>query len=273
MSHQTVSPETVVIAAVETALGMPRERPLMVGLCGAQGSGKSTLAAALARHFSGAVALSLDDFYCTRAERMRLAAEVHPLLATRGVPGTHDLTLAQATFAALDRGEAVPLPKFDKAADDRVDPMQWPIAPPCRRVIFFEGWCVGARAQSEQALVAPINRLEREEDQTGTWRRHANAALESYQPLFARIDQLILLRAPDWDTVLGWRLEQEHALRRSNATGVGIMDDAAVARFVSHYERLTRHILDEMPRRADLVLQLAADRTCVAVRTRAAVDF
>lgn len=255
-------------AAVEKALAEPRELPLMVGLCGAQGSGKSTLAAALTERVPGAVALSLDDFYLTRKERMRLATDVHPLLATRGVPGTHDVSLALTTFGALDRGEEVPLPRFDKAADDRVDPSLWPVAPPRCRLIVFEGWCVGARPQPAEMLAAPINRLERESDQIGLWRRHANAALACYQPLFARLDMLIFLRAPDWETVLGWRLDQEHALRRSGANGVGVMDDAAVAAFVSHYERLTRHILDEMPDRADLVLQLACDRSCVNVRSK-----
>jgi D-glycerate 3-kinase len=263
-----VSSEDIVLAAVEKALAMPRERPLMVGLCGAQGSGKSTLAAALARRITGAVALSIDDFYLTRAERMRLAADVHPLFATRGVPGTHDVGLALETFAALDRGEAVALPRFDKAVDDRADPTLWPIATAHCRLIIFEGWCVGAIPQPEEALASPVNRLERECDQGGLWRRHANAALADYQDLFRRLDRLVLLRAPDWETVLGWRIEQEHALRHASGDGIGIMDDDAVANFVSHYERLTRHILDEMPARADLVLQLAEDRSCVSIRTK-----
>ena len=41
------------------------------------------------------------------------------------------------------------------------------------------------------------------------------------------------------------------------------MTDEAVARFVSHYERLTRHILREMPWRADLVLRLDERRRVI----------
>jgi D-glycerate 3-kinase len=37
-----------------------------------------------------------------------------------------------------------------------------------------------------------------------------------------------------------------------------------VARFVAHYERLTRHILKEMPGRADLVIRLDATRRVIA---------
>lgn len=263
-----MSPEQILLAALEPLLEGARERPLMVGLCGAQGSGKSTMSAALARRLPDTVVLSLDDFYLTREQRKSLGAEVHPLFETRGVPGTHDLPLALATFAALDRGEPVPLPQFDKAVDDRIDPALWPTAPSHCRLIIFEGWCVGAVPQPESALAAPVNELERDRDPMGIWRSHVNEALAAYQLLFARIDTLALLRAPDWETVLGWRTEQEHALRRSRLDGVGMMDDAAVAEFVSHYERLTCHILNEMPGRADLVLQLTGDRSCVDVRAK-----
>ena len=262
-----MSPEEVLLAAAERLLESTLERPIVMGLCGAQGSGKSTLAASLVRRLPDTVVLSLDDFYLTRAQRASLAAEVHPLFATRGAPGTHDLPLALRTFAALDRGEPVPLPQFDKSIDDRLDPALWPIAPSRCRLIIFEGWCVGAIPQPAAALETPVNELERDRDAAMIWRRHANEALAAYQQLFARIDTLVLLCAPDWETVLGWRIEQEHTLRRSRDDGVGIMDDAAVAAFVSHYESLTRHILSEMPGRADLVLQLAFDRSCVDART------
>ena len=263
-----MSPEEILLTAAERLLEGRAERPIVMGLCGAQGSGKSTLAASLVRRLPDTVVLSLDDFYLTRAQRASLAAEVHPHFATRGAPGTHDLPLALQTFAALDRGEPAPLPQFDKAIDDRIDPALWPIAPSRCRLIIFEGWCVGAVPQPEAALAIPVNQLERDRDAMGIWRRHANEALSAYQLLFARVDTLALLRAPDWETVLRWRIEQEHALRRSRGEGAGIMDDAAVTEFVSHYERLTRHILNEMPGRADLVLQLAGDRSCVNVSAK-----
>jgi len=265
-----VSPETILFEAVEAALAGRSRGPLVVGLCGAQGSGKSTLAARLAAQFERTAILSLDDLYRTRAERQVLARQVHPLFATRGVPGTHDVALGLATLATLDRGEGVPLPRFDKATDDRADPATWPHAAAGCRLLLFEGWCVGAVPQEEAALAEPVNDLEAEEDRQGIWRRYANAALAGdYQRLFARIDLQVLLAAPNFETVLDWRLEQERALRASGADGSGVMDDPAVARFVRHYERLTRHILGEMPNRVDLVLQLGRDRSCVGVTRRA----
>lgn len=244
----------------------PAGRPFVLGLCGAQGSGKSTLAAGLAERFERTAILSLDDLYRTKAERVALARTTHPLLATRGVPGTHDVALGLATFDALGRGEAAALPRFDKACDDRAPTGRWGHAPAGTRLLIFEGWCIGAQPQPEAALIEPINALEREEDAGGLWRRAVNAALAGeYQRLFARIDRLMLLAAPGFEVVRGWRIEQERELRaRAAPDAPGLMGDAEVARFIQHYERLTRHILAEMPARADCVARLAADRSLLS---------
>lgn len=264
-----------VIARAADAAMRASTRPLFVlGLCGAQGSGKTTLASALTRRFEAdgtpTAVLSIDDLYRTHAERERLGGTVHPLLRTRGVPGTHDVDLGLAVIEALDDGRAAPLPRFDKARDDRCPPSQWPHAKAGTRLLILEGWCVGARPEPEAALAEPVNALERDEDGDGRWRRFVNAALaDDYQRLFARIDGLVLLAAPDFAVVRDWRIEQEHALRAQAPPGSpGLMDDAAVTRFVQHYERLTRHILTEMPARADLVVSLAEDRSPIAIRTR-----
>jgi D-glycerate 3-kinase len=235
---------------------------LVVGLCGAQGSGKSTLAAGLAALFERegvpAAILSIDDLYRTKAEREALARIVHPLLRTRGVPGTHDVALGLSVIETLAAGRPCPLPRFDKATDDRAPSPRWDVAPAGTRLLILEGWCVGARPQPEAALIDPVNALERDEDPEAIWRRHVNAELAgAYRGLFGRLDLLVLLAAPGFDIVLRWRIEQEHALRHGHGGG---MSDAEIARFIQHYERLTRHILAEMPGRADLTIPLAEDR-------------
>ena len=275
-------PDPVILAAaaalINDAMRTCPSRPVVIGICGAQGSGKTTLARALAADCTArglaAAMLSIDDLYLGRAERQRLAREVHPLLATRGVPGTHDVALGVATLAALARGEPVALPRFDKAGDDRAAPRAPDRAPGDCAVLLFEGWCVGARAQPPETLAAPVNALERDEDPHGTWRKYANAALAGpYQALFGRIDRLLLLAAPGFEAVFDWRRQQEHDLRAGTGArpipgAPGIMDDAALARFVRHYERLTRHILAEMPPRADCVVRLDRERRPATILSR-----
>ena len=101
-------------AAVRQRLDARDSRPFVLGLCGSQGSGKSTVSAALERVLAadgiGCVTLSLDDLYKTKTERERLAREVHPLFATRGPPGTHDLDLAFDLLNALEQGRAGRVP-------------------------------------------------------------------------------------------------------------------------------------------------------------------
>ncbi|HZC16442.1 MAG TPA: kinase, partial [Caulobacteraceae bacterium] len=233
-----------------------------VGLCGPQGSGKTTSARVLKRLLATeglrAVVLSLDDLYLPLAARRRLAAEVHPLLITRGVPGTHDVDLGLEVLASLPRPGRTMMPRFDKASDDRVAPT--PIEGPAD-VILFEGWCVGARPQDPAALEQPVNDLERQRDPDAVWRAYANRLLAGpYQTLFADFGLLVLFKVASFDVVLGWRQEQE---RKAPKRG---MSNAEVAAFIRHYERLTNWIQAEMPARADVVARLDPDRAIGEVR-------
>lgn len=268
MSLESLSAAALIERAIQARLSGWGRRPLVVGVCGSQGSGKSTVCKTLTTRFSQAglqvANLSIDDLYLPLAERVTLAKHVHPLLRTRGVPGTHDTKLGVHTLHALAHGGRVPLPRFDKASDDRRPKAEWDSIEGPAQLVLFEGWCVGTRPQTLQALDQPVNALEANEDVGGRWRRYVNDALGGeYQGLFAKIDLLVLLAAPSFDVVLKWRTQQEQELR-AQATGSGVMTDAELARFIQHYERITRHALIEMPARADLVVRLAPDRTVVA---------
>ncbi|MEQ8514644.1 MAG: hypothetical protein RIC38_03480 [Chromatocurvus sp.] len=236
--------------------------PLLVGINGCQGSGKSTLCDYVATrlgalHACNTVVLSLDDFYLSREERRHLAATVHPLFATRGVPGTHDMSLLTKTLDALsgaNAGDSVEIPRFDKAADDRRPATAWDRVTGPVDIILLEGWCLGARP--EASLEAPVNALEAEEDADGCWRQSVNEALKSqFVPLYARVGVWVMLRAPAFDAVYQWRLEQEHKLART-ASGESVMSDTEVARFIQFYQRLTCHCLATLPRHMDVTYNL-----------------
>ena len=250
----------LVAATLDDAL---RSGARVYGLSGLQGSGKSTLAAQLGaearRRGLGCALLSIDDVYLTRDERSRLACEVHPLLATRGPPGTHDVALAIDVLDALREGRDVALPRFDKLDDDRLPRTQWPRAGKVD-LVLFEGWFLGTPAEDAAALDAPVNALERDEDPDGHWRRWCNAALaRDYPALWQRIDRLLLLQAPSFEVVPDWRWQAEQTLQASRP-GVAGMDRPAIDRFVQHCERTGRQALRTLPGIADRVIALDARR-------------
>lgn len=255
-----------VVALLEFALATPGRRPPVFGLAGLQGTGKSTVAmqlAALGReHGLRVVALSIDDFYLGRRERLRLAREVHPLLATRGPPGTHDVALACATLDALRAmrgGDPVRLPRFDKIADRRLPPSRWTQVRDRPDLIVFEGWFLKTPPQAARRLAAPLNALERDEDRDGRWRRYCNAALADYAPLWARIGRLLFLQGPGFEVVPGWRWQQERTLQSARPDRRA-MSRAQVMRFVQFFERVSRQALRTLPGIADRTLRLDARR-------------
>lgn len=257
-----------------------RAEALVVGVNGPQGCGKSTTVASLKTlletYYGLRVAIvSIDDFYLTRAERQLLGQTVHPLLVTRGVPGTHDMDLAMRSLALLSSNASgtVAVPLFDKAIDDRMPESRWPQFVMPIDVILFEGWCVGAMPEPEQALATPRNELEADEDHDGTWRQYVNLSLAAgYRDLFDRLDALILFSCGDFSWVYDWRRQQEqdNAARAQARAGMttAIMNDAQLKRFVLHYERITTHCQRVLPELADVVVPLSKSRQVAALRWR-----
>jgi len=253
----------------------PFTQTQVIGINGAQGAGKSTfcelLKLTLEKGFGLKVAvLSIDDLYLSRLERKKLANTVHPLLVTRGVPGTHDIGLGIETIRSLSQAhnkEITLIPRFDKATDEVLPTNKWEKFTGRADVILFEGWCVGALPQPDTYLDQPVNQLEQNEDTNEAWRRFANWELKhKYTELFGFINFLIMLKVPSFDSVFQWRKLQEERLRQCsglNGSDGHIMDDNQLQRFIDHYERLTRYMLDEMPKRADLVYEISSEhRIC-----------
>ncbi len=243
-----------------------QQHPFLLGINGAQGTGKSTLADFLcffahSLHSWNVATLSIDDFYLTLEQRADLAHTIHPLLKTRGVPGTHDLQMLSCSLNELRNakaGDSVPLPRFNKATDDRADPSDWPSVDGPVDMIILEGWCVGTEAQTKAELASPVNALEEKEDPHGTWRTYVNTKLQSdYANVFAQIDTLVFLKAPSFDAIRRWRTEQEQKLAATKPSGTqGLMSEQEIVRFIQFYERLTRANLSRLPDLANIVFHL-----------------
>lgn len=245
------------------------KRTFVVGINGCQGSGKTTLAEYLCLRLKArelkVAAISIDDFYLTHTQRQQLALAVHPLLATRGVPGSHDLELALETLQQLSTTSgAVKIPKFNKAQDDRLPKEQWPVESETPLdIIILEGWCVGISAETEDALLKPVNELESLQDPNGKWRRYVNQQLENdYPALWQLIDCLIMLQVPSFSCVYQWRLEQEQKIKLASVNH-RIMNAEQIKQFIQHYERLTQHSLKTLPLTCQYLFKLSENRSIV----------
>ena len=104
----------------------------IIGLSGGQGSGKSTITGILKFILKKIYSLdlcvfSIDDFYKTKSERIKMSKKINRLFLTRGVPGTHDLSLLNNVIYRLKKKkfQKVLIPKFDKSIDDRFRKSKW----------------------------------------------------------------------------------------------------------------------------------------------------
>ena len=255
-------------------------KPFVVGINGAQGSGKSTICELLKLLLNknsnlNVVIISIDDLYKTHAERLKMAMDIHPLFATRGVPGTHDIKLGMNLFESLfnnKENDVIKIPRFDKANDDRESSEDWYEVKEQVDIILFEGWCVGSKPQAEDDLVGPVNSLDQQQDSELIWRNFVNQQLTSeYQKLFNIINYLVFLKAPGYDCVFNWRLQQEQKLiarlRSENKSLACTMNITQLKSFMLHFERLTRHNLKTLPEYADCILALDENRNCRLIKS------
>lgn len=262
----------------------PKHAPLVLGMGGPQGCGKTTFCTVvshiLAKGFElNAIVVSLDDLYLTQKDRLAYADKTHPLFATRGVPGTHDTTLALNIFERLknlQEGEVMYIPKFDKSLDDRKPVYRWQEVAGPVDVIFFEGWCVGAMPMSEDSLKEPLNRLEEDKDADGEWRHAVNDQLrQDYRTLFDLIDVQMWMQPPSFDVVYDWRNKQERVLEEHlhdihggvlDTLDIKVMSPEALKGFIQYFERITRHMICSMAQSADV--QFVLDEHQAVLKTK-----
>ncbi|WP_114325068.1 kinase [Candidatus Colwellia aromaticivorans] len=260
-------------------LNRQHKSTFFVGINGCQGSGKSTLAEFLADYLNktfnlSVVVLSLDDFYFGKLQRQQLAQQYHPLFKIRGVPGTHDVNSLKSVLAQLknskNTNKAICLPQFDKAQDNPLPMKNGLTVTSGVDIVLFEGWCWGIPAENSNDLNLPINALEAQFDQQGIWRRQVNYSLEhDYQPLYSFMDIWLMLKAPSFDVVFQWRLEQEQKLAKANinnGSANGVMTTSEVNEFILFFQRLTIHGLNVLPTTVDILFELGSNREIIASR-------
>ena len=243
-----------------------KKKPLVIGLAGGQGSGKTTISSILSiilkKYFKlNVFTISIDDFYKTRKDRKILSNRKHPLLMTRGVPGTHDIDLMLKFFKKIrsKKFKSLKVPKFNKAIDDRCKKSLWYKLKSKPDLVIFEGWCVGARAQSNSQLKKPINSLEKVYDQSIKWRSHVNNQLKTkYKILFKQLDGLVYLKAKNFSLLRNWRLKQERKLwvQTKNKKNLKIMRSRDVINFMQTYQRITQQMFKDAVKSSSIIMNL-----------------
>ena len=253
-----------------------KKKTLIIGLAGGQGSGKTTISSILTlilkKYFKLKVfKVSIDDFYKTRKDRKLLSKNKHPLLMTRGVPGTHDIDLMLKFFKKVKSKnfKNLEVPKFNKAIDDRCKKSLWYKLKSKPDVVIFEGWCVGARAQKVSQLKKPINSLEKVHDQDIKWRSHVNNQLKTkYKSLFKQLDGLVYLKAKNFNLLKNWRLKQERKLwvKTKNKKNLKIMSSEDVINFMQTYQRITQQMFKDAIKSSSIIMNLNSNHQIQNIR-------
>ena len=242
-------------------------KKILIG--GSQGIGKSGLIIiikkTLEKFFNkNVLALSLDNYYLSKNERNIISKKEHELLLTRGVPGTHNIKKLIKDIKKFENNKyPISIPLFDKLIDDRLSKYH-KIFKKCD-LLILEGWCCGCRNIDKNYLFKNINTLEKKFDKNYTWRKFYNNKLKSeYKSLFNLFDETIFLKAPSFKYVLGWRIKQEKN-NYSNLNNSKKMNTKEIKLFIQHYEKITKWMLKNYSKFANIVLKINKDQKITSI--------
>ena len=228
-------------------------------IAGSQGSGKSTLTAVLKLvlekfYKKKVMLLSIDDYYLSKNKRLKLSKKIHPLLITRGVPGTHNIAALRKDIINFQKKKfPIVAPLFNKLKDD-ISSKKKIIKK--AEILLLEGWCCGSPPINREYLFNNINHLESTLDKNKLWRQYYNSQLQKdYKKVFSLFDQQIYIQAPSFTYILKWRFAQEksNALKSKNEK---FMKKTDLRKFIQHYEKLTKWMIKTMPAKADMLIKI-----------------
>jgi D-glycerate 3-kinase len=228
-------------------------------ISGSQGVGKSTLAIIIKLviekiYKKKVMILSIDDYYLSKNKRNEISKKIHPLLKTRGVPGTHDINKLRRHINNFNKQKfPISTPKFDKLKDDCSKTLNKVTS---AQILILEGWCCGTSAVEDKYLYKNINKLELNLDKNFVWRKYYNSILKNqYQSVFKMFDITIYLKPPSFAYVLKWRALQEknNAIKNNQKK---LMNKKELSFFIQHYEKITKWMIKTMPAKADILINL-----------------
>lgn len=256
------------IVPIINYIAFSKKNKFLIG--GSQGIGKSTLVNIIEKNIKTfynkrVLTLSLDDYYYSRKKRNSLSNKTHPLLITRGVPGTHDIKKLITQIKQFNNSKyPIYVPVFDKLIDDTIQKTRKEKVK--ADILILEGWCCGTSHVKNEFLFKNLNNLERKKDNKGIWRRYYNKKLKSeYRDLYKMFDHTIFLKAPSFKYILNWRIKQEKMIQ-SNSIICKRMSRHNIIDFVEHYEKITKWMLKTHGNKADLVVQVNKKQQIISIK-------
>ena len=227
---------------------------------GSQGIGKSSLIKIISKiiekfYNKKILFLSLDNYYLSKKERELLSKKIHPLLITRGVPGTHNVIKLVNDIDQFDRSKyPINIPLFDKLLDDKSKSKK--IINKNFNMLFLEGWCCGSSEIPKDYLYKNLNKLERLKDSKYIWRNFYNSKLKKeYNKLFGLFDEHIFMKTSSFENVFNWRAKQERGNYSKNKKSKK-MSPNEIKVFIQHYEKITKWMMKDLDKKADIVIKI-----------------
>jgi len=238
-------------------------------ISGSQGIGKTTILEILNKNFhkffgKRILSLSLDDFYYDKAQREILSKTIHPLLMTRGVPGTHNIKEILNVINKFNQSEyPIKIPIFNKLKDTRGRKKR--IINKKTDIIILEGWCCGSPPINKKYLQKNINILEKKFDKKFIWRNYYNNKLKNeYSRLYKKFDKLIYFNAPKFSYVFNWRLKQENNMKKTKKSKQG-MRRKEIVEFIQHYEKISKWMMKILPGKASLTAYINTNQNITKI--------